>query len=269
MAEPAPSTLDPWVSPTGVVAHPDAPAGGGGFGVFTGAGQVGSTGNVLDAFPDPRSPAGRQIDPLDLQDKAEKLDETPQKPPPLIAQDQKQTVNNVTVTIKADQKNVAAVKEGEGDSSWQVDPGATPEIEHDGPEDASKVDKKKNKVTKLTGPAPVITVTIQTRYKTASSATGKSAYGRGTTDQDKKDGNTSLGFHEACHRQDYLDFLKNHTLPKFGGKVGQTIEQYEKAVDDYNKAVFDYQDKGDAFTEKNTDEVGNPTKSNHVAAQTP
>src|SRR5439155_4702728 len=113
----------------------------------------------------------------------------------------------------------------------------------------------------ISGPLPVITVTIKTRYKTASSPTGASAYGRGTTDQDKKDGNTTLGFHESCHRQDYLDFLKKNALPRFTGRVGMTIEQWEKAVADYNKAVFDYQDKGDAFTETNTDEVGNPTKS--------
>src|SRR5262249_24470622 len=120
----------------------------------------------------------------------------------------------------------------------------------------------KNKVLSIDTPLPVITVSIRTRYNSSSSPTGKSAYGRGTTDQDKKDRNTSLGFHESCHRQDYLDFLKKTPLPKFTGRVGMTIAQWEKAVDDYNKAVLSYQDKGDAFTEQNTDEVGDPTKSN-------
>lgn len=267
MAEPfptnEPSRIDLWVSTDRAVAHPDAPAGGGGFGSFRSPALLGSAGDVFDAFPHPLSPAGRQLDPADLQDKAEELQQPAQKSPPLVTKDETKKINGIDVTIKADEMNVADVKEGEGDCSMPIDPGEVPEADHDGPEDETKVDKKKHKITEVLGPLPVITATIRTRYKSSSSPAGKSAYGRGTTTQDKKDGNTSLAFHESCHRQDFLDFVKNNKLPTFGGKVGMTIEQWEKAVADYTNAVFAYQDKAAAFTEKNTDEVGNPPKSQH------
>src|SRR5262249_28659708 len=160
---------------------------------------------------------------------------TPQQPPPLVTQDQTQTVNGIAVTIKKDETNPSGLKDGEGDCSWQVDPGNTPGIEHDGPEDETKVNKQKKKITVISGTLPVITVKIMTRYKSKDSPTGMSAYGRGTTPQDKQDGNTSLGFHESCHRQDYLNFLGSNKVPMFGGKVGQTIAQWEKAVSDYNQ----------------------------------
>jgi hypothetical protein len=255
-----PTTIDPWVSTAGVVAHPDAPAGGGGFGSFRGAALLGSNGEVLDAFPHPQSPAARQLDPAELQDKAEALDATPQKPAPLVSTDAKQKVAGIDVTTKADAYGGKNLKEGDAGTTMQVDPGATPGIETDQP-DGVPLDKKKHRVTKLSGPLPVITATIQTTYKNKSVPTGKSAYGRGTTDQDKKDGNTSLAFHESCHRQDGIDYLKAHTLPKFTGAVKMTVEEWEKAVDDYNNAVFKYQDDADAYSEKTTDETGKPKKS--------
>jgi hypothetical protein len=122
-------------------------------------------------------------------------------------------------------------------------------------------EKKKFKITAVEGPPPVITAVIQTRYKSKTSPTGKSAYGRGTTDKDKEDRNTSLGFHEECHRQDHLNFLKKSKFPTFGGKAGQTVEQWLAEVDKYNKAVFAIQDGSDAETEKLTDETGKPPKS--------
>jgi hypothetical protein len=186
-----------------------------------------------------------------LNDKAEQLEQPAQQPAPVVAADQKKTVNGIEVTIKADQKGVAGITGAA--TSFGLDPGTTPGVETD--------DKKR--VTKILGPSPVITATIQTRYGTSSSPDGKSAYGRGTTDDDKKKGNTSLGFHESCHRQDHLDYLKANPLPKFGGKVGMTEDEWNQAVDKYNQAVEDYAKKSDQNTLALTDEVGNPTKSQY------
>jgi hypothetical protein len=263
------STIDPWVTPPNVVAHPNAAANGNGPGSFQNPAQLGTNGNVFGSFPHPQAPGSQQLDPADLQDKAQELQTAPQKPPPLITQDETKTINGISVTIKTDQMNASGVTEGEGDTAMAVDPGSTPGFDHDGPADESKIDKKKNKVTKIVDPMPVITATIQTRYKSSSSPAGKSAYGRGTTEQDKKDGNTSLGFHESCHRQDHMDFVKNNALPKFGGKVGQTIEAYESEVDKYNDAVTKYQDKSAEESEKTTDQVGSPTKAEFDAKNKP
>ena len=84
-------------------------------------------------------------------------------------------------------------------------------------------------------------------------------------DDDKKKGNTTLGFHESCHRQDFQDFLTANALPTFGGKVGQTVDEYKQAVEDYKKAISDYRDKANKDTVTKSDEVGNPTMTQYKA----
>jgi hypothetical protein len=262
------SDLDPWVGPSRGVAHPDAPTGGSGSGPSRSPALLGTSGDVHDPFPHPLSPGGRQLDPIQLDDKSDqtKKDTAAQQTPHVVTKDESKRVGGIAVTIKADEFNVANLKEGEADTAMEVNPGATPGVGHSGPEDKTldnmtDEEKKKFKITSVDGPAPVITATIRTRYKAKTSPTGKSAYGRGTTDKDKEDRNTSLAFHEECHRQDHLNFLKKSKFPTFGGKVGQTVEQWLKEVDKYNEAVFAIQDGSEAETEKNTDEVGKPTKS--------
>lgn len=50
------TTTSPWVNANGIVAHPDAPLGGGGPGHFSSA-----TAGDSDPIPHPRSPAGRNL----------------------------------------------------------------------------------------------------------------------------------------------------------------------------------------------------------------
>src|SRR5262249_391877 len=96
-------------------------------------------------------------------------------------------------------------------------------------------------ITKLKGPVEIkATVKIQTVYGPGASPEQLSGSGRGTTPEDEKAGNTSLGFHESCHRKDYLDYLKTKALPAFGGKVGMTRTQYEQAVAAFSKAIAKY-----------------------------
>jgi hypothetical protein len=245
---------DPWVSSSGVVAHPDAPVGGGGPGFFRGASSLGSSGDLWDAVPHPQAPAARNLAPEVLDDKAEKLEQPAQQPAPVVAADEKKTVAGIEVTIKADKKQVKGISGAH--TATDFDSGAIPEAEFD---------LTTKKVTKLLGPKPTITAVIQTSYGSGSSPDGRSAYGRGTTDDDKKKGNTSLGFHESCHRQDYLDYLKANALPTFTGKVGMTPDEWTKAGDKYEKAVEDYGKKASAYSGKQTDDVGDPTKSQYDA----
>jgi hypothetical protein len=100
------------------------------------------------------------------------------------------------------------------------------------------------------------TITIQTVYKPGSKATDRSLYGRGTTKADIKKGNTSLGFHEYCHRQDFLRFLKKNKLPTFTGKLGQTEAAFQKAAALLDKEFKKYWKAMSSYSDRRTDEVG-------------
>lgn len=102
------------------------------------------------------------------------------------------------------------------------------------------------------------TVVVQTRYGPGAKATDDSKYGRGTTAQDKLDGNVTLGFHESCHQQDFITYLQTKPLPAFGGRVGQSPEEYTAAAEDFLAAMDEYFEAIETESEKSTDEVGYP-----------
>ncbi len=112
-------------------------------------------------------------------------------------------------------------------------------------------------VVRLTGPMMIKgTIKIQTIYGPSASPTQTSGYGRGTTPDDLKAGNTSLGFHESCHRSDYLNYLKTTALPAFGGKVGMSRQQYEQAAAAFAAAMNKYFADMKQDSLRRTDEVG-------------
>ena len=85
-------------------------------------------------------------------------------------------------------------------------------------------------------------VEIQTTYGPEADPSGKSTYGRGTTEEDKKAKNTSLRFHEGMHGQATLDYLGSNPIPKCDVKVGMTEAEWDAALDDYEKKMQDYSD---------------------------
>jgi hypothetical protein len=112
-------------------------------------------------------------------------------------------------------------------------------------------------ITNLSGPVEIKgTIKIQTVYGPSADATKVSGYGRGTTKADMDSGDTSLGFHESCHRGDYLNFLQTKALPTFGGKAGMTRQLYDQAVTAFKAAMAKYfaDMKQDSIVK--TDEVG-------------
>ena len=112
-------------------------------------------------------------------------------------------------------------------------------------------------IDKLNGPVEIKgIVKILTVYGPNASATQDSAYGRGTTPPDESAGNITLGFHESCHRADFLTYLKTKALPVFGGKVGQTAQQYDLAIATFGTAVDKYFADMDKDSFLRTDEVG-------------
>jgi hypothetical protein len=93
-----------------------------------------------------------------------------------------------------------------------------------------------------------ITVKIQTTYASGANAGQESGYGRGTTDADKAARDTTLGFHESCHRLDYIDYLKQHPVP--------TPNSADGGTQDFDDAIKSYFDDMAAYSVNKTDETG-------------
>ena len=104
----------------------------------------------------------------------------------------------------------------------------------------------KDIVIQVDGKATV-TLTIQTRYKKGVDPSVTSGYGRGTTPEDVKAGNTSLRFHEGTHGTEYLNYVRAHPVPRFNGKKGMTVEQFEAASAAFDKAMQKYKAAFDAY----------------------
>jgi hypothetical protein len=112
-------------------------------------------------------------------------------------------------------------------------------------------------VNKVSGPVLIKgTVRIQTAYSPKANPADRSAYGRGTTPEDERTGNTSLGFHESSHRSDYIKYLKTNAFPTFNGKVGMTEQQYKQAQASFVNSMSGYFKKMEEYSQRHTDEVG-------------
>ena len=112
------------------------------------------------------------------------------------------------------------------------------------------------------------TVTIQTIYAAGARPDDLSCYGRSTTDDDVRNRDITLGFHESCHRNDYVAYLGEHRLPdppKLA--IGMTVADYEKATAAFGKELKAYFKAMDAESVANTDEVGH-CKSTWVRTRT-
>ena len=234
--------------------HPDAPAGGGGPGFFRDAADPSRTDTAAPFHP--RAPVARYV--LAKAGATASKTKPPPKTVPSTTAVKVETTSvadiNVVVEVLGDgtDPTISGAKTSFDTSgvSWNT-PGYTGHRRKDGVE----------VITKLSGPYELKgKITIQTVYGPAARPDQTSLYGRGTTAKDKKDGNTTLGFHEHCHRQDYLKYLKDNPLPVFTGKAGMTVANYNKAVTRFDNALKKYFADMAATSEKKTDEVGD-TKS--------
>lgn len=96
---------------------------------------------------------------------------------------------------------------------------------------------------------------IKTKYGSAAKAADPSTYGRGTTRTDKANGDTTLGFHESIHREEFLDYLKNNPFPEFKGKIGMSESDFDDAFQDFRDELQKYHDDLNALGPL-VDEVG-------------
>lgn len=154
-------------------------------------------------------------------------------------------VDGVLVTLLPDKTSKDDKLTGQAETNFTIDWGKLPGYQH-----------RDGVVTKLDGKLPPIRMTIQTTYGVGAKAQDTSGYGRGTTEEDKAAGNTSLGFHEGQHGLDFIKYLKENPLPQFLGKVGMKVEEYKAAVEAYNKAAKEYATKMGEASESKTDCVG-------------
>jgi hypothetical protein len=103
---------------------------------------------------------------------------------------------------------------------------------------------------------PTIVGHLKTSFAPGADPTGKSGYGRGTTNADVAAGNTSLRFHESRHGQDCFDFISRNPVPQFNGPTGVTQAVFDQAVRRWEAAISDYNDRAAKYSVRNTDCVG-------------
>jgi hypothetical protein len=101
------------------------------------------------------------------------------------------------------------------------------------------------------------TVTLQTKYAGGSGRETLSGYGRGTTDDDRRNGDITLGFHEGCHRNDYAKYLRDNQLPDLPVlAVGMTVTEFRKATAHFGKKLRSYFKAMERQSKTATDAVG-------------
>jgi hypothetical protein len=240
-------SLDPaWLNAHGDVVHPDAPSGGGGTGYFRTAGATRTNGGS-DELAHPDSPEAPRLD-TGVLDQARQLNAgaVTRQPAPEVKTPQVQVIKGMTVTIKPDEKGVASAGSALTDVTNR-DGGA--QYTHD------------NATLKVISWKVVpYKVDIVTQYGTGK-PNDDAAYGRGTLQSDIDAGNVTLGFHESCHRNDMLAYLKDHDLPAFVGKTGISTTEGDAMIKAYTDAVDGYFQAARDHSVTVTDEVGKKTKS--------
>ncbi|MGY8770897.1 MAG: hypothetical protein ACKVH8_21000 [Pirellulales bacterium] len=104
---------------------------------------------------------------------------------------------------------------------------------------------------------------LQTAYGKGKSPKTPSGYGRGTTEADLKSDNVLLGFHEYCHRQDYIEYVKTRGLTDFGLKRGILVVKHNQIVDpkNLNTTATTFSEKMTIYSVEKTDEVGQVKRS--------
>jgi hypothetical protein len=283
-----------WRAWDGGIAHPDSPDGGGGPGGF-GSGILGRDAPNAGSPPHPRAPrawfrlaavpdagvppqGGAPSKAVPAPDAG-----TPKvNPPPLLEND----LNIPTVKLNGN-KTIDVELRGtiQADAPEKNKPGTAAhtslrikkDLELGAEHQNEKITliKSSPNAKKAGLPRAVLTFFIQTRYEKDADPAGPSAYGRGTTKEDKKMGNISLSFHESCHRDDLKDYVRifksfvgMHPFPEFKVRVGMSLEDFRKEKKNFlapedsadegelDKFVSGLHDQITKETSDKTDEVG-------------
>jgi hypothetical protein len=119
--------------------------------------------------------------------------------------------------------------------------------------DASATYKTEN--GQVTGVTIKKELTIQTVYGVSADPAADSEYGRGHIKKDKDAGNRSLRFHEGCHGQDFIDYVKTHPYPTIVIEGPISMEEYNTLFEQWKVAAAQYQADMEAHSKTHTDDV--------------
>jgi len=158
---------------------------------------------------------------------------------------------DISVEVLADVVDKDATADGETKCRWKddrtIDP---PVVVYDNSSGLSMV----SDVTK--GAKAKAVLLIQTTYSKQGAEYMISGYGRGTTADDLKAGNITLGFHESCHRDDFIRYLNTQKLPSFDGTAGMVGQDFLDDWSAFMSAFLKLPDTIGAWSKALTDDVG-------------
>ena len=238
--------------------HPDARAGGGGPGHFRDADSFRGDDKPWDTVRHAKSPAGRALaEDAKAKSASGAAAAVKVQKPPKTTPLSKSLVNQSGPEINMDVR-LQVLADHLKDGSIAAESAKTRIMPSNGLKkiEAMSWRRMNGKVSSITKKLVVRGVyTIRTSYGKKAKATDPSSYGRGTTAQDKASGNITLGFHESCHRKEYLDYLTNTAFPKLTAKVGMSESDFQAAVDQF---IADFEQFGADIEQlgPNVDEVG-------------
>ncbi len=230
---------------TGQMAHPGAPLGGGGPGSFRQPGPVRLDGDGNFPF------AGNQW-PLQAAPMQAGQSPAPPNPPPA-------TRPRSLGSFKAVQNEFADVSIDAGIVADGSDPNGSATTDFIIPESKSPgYSESGGKITSFDGKFTWKgTVTIQTVYGSGFGAADVACYGRGTTADDVKNRDITLGFHEHCHQVDFGNFLTGNSLPDLPKmEVGMKKSEYEAETKRFKSELDGYRRKMKSASRIATDETG-------------
>ena len=101
------------------------------------------------------------------------------------------------------------------------------------------------------------TITIRTRYQEGVKPDELTCYGRGTTTDDVKNGDVTIGFHESCHQTHFANYLSTHALPAAPDiTADMSLTDAAALAQKFVDATVKYSNDAKADTVKHVDEVG-------------
>lgn len=117
----------------------------------------------------------------------------------------------------------------------------------------------KQLIAGITKPAQVkIVVNAQTTFLSNQRPSDVSAYGRGTTQEDLRNGNVTLGFHELCHYEDAQAYFSQGNMPHYKAAVGMEYAEFGAELIKYQEALGKWWSGFTRFTTAKTECVGTP-----------
>jgi hypothetical protein len=235
-----------WVGWSDTIAHPGARDGGGGPGHFS---RVALADSGAADLPSPWQAGPIGSVPMQAQPAPRPPNPPPATNPRNLGTLKKKATDVFDVLV--DYEIVADGAGGHGGAETSFKGGLTwsaPGFNKDG----------KGKITKFSEKFVWKgTISIQTLYAPGAHPADVSCYGRGTTPADVSARNITLGFHESCHRDDYVAYLQAHDLPDPPAlSVGMSEADYRKAIKDFDEALKKYAKAMESQSFNATDEVG-------------